>query len=82
MLCLDVREVHELGLCDGLVCLPEHALLEQQLAGGKVLLLVGAQLVHHIRNVLVVIQQQVLVCQRLTELAFAGKGLHVNSECM
>ncbi len=76
MLCLDIRKVHELGLCDGLVRLPEHALLEQQLAVGDLLLLVGPQLVHHIRNVLVVVQQQVLVPKRLSKLRLAGQRLH------
>ncbi len=58
---LNVGEVDELGLRDGLVCLPEHALLEQQPALLQVLLLAVLHFVQHICYVLVVIQQHVLV---------------------
>ena len=49
---LDVRQVYELGLGDGLVGLPEHALLEQQAALPALLCHLGvAELAQHIRDV-------------------------------
>lgn len=50
-------------LGDGFVGLAKHALLEQQLALG-VLLLGVLEVVQHVGNVLVVVQQNVFVCRR------------------
>ena len=73
---LNVGEVDELGLRDGLVCLPEHALLEQQPALLQVLLLAVLHFVQHICYVLVVIQQHVLIWVGLAHVSLVVHCLH------
>jgi len=73
---LNVGEVDKLGLRDGLVCLPEHALLEQQPALLQVLLLAVLHFIQHICYVLVVIQQHVLVWVGLAHVSLVVHCLH------
>ncbi len=73
---LNIGEVDKLGLCDGLVCLSEHALLEQQPALLQVLLLAVLHFVQHICYVLVIVQQHVLVWVGLAHVSLVVHCLH------
>ncbi len=73
---LNIGQVDKLGLRDGLICLSEHALLEQQPALLQVLLLAVLDFVQHICYVFVVIQQHVLVWVGLTHVSLVVHCLH------
>ena len=73
---LNVGKVDELGLCDGLICLPEHALLEQQPALLQILLLAVLHFIQHICYVLVIIQQHVLIWVGLAHVSLVVHCLH------
>lgn len=65
---LHVRQVDKLRLCNALVRLAEHALLEEQLAGGALLgVLAVLELRQHVGHVLVVVQQQMLIEGRILQ---------------
>ena len=70
---LDIGEVHKLSLCDGLICFPEHTLLEQQSTLLQVFLLAVFDLIQHICYILVVIEQHVFIW---VGLAHVGLVVH------
>lgn len=76
---LHIGQVNKLRLCDGLVCFPEHALLEQQSALQQILLLAILDLIQNICYVLVVIQQHVLVWVCSAHVSLAVQCLHSKS---
>ena len=57
---LNKRQIHKLWLCNCLICLPEHALFEEELAGRKFGFL-GVEVTQDICYVLTVVQKDVLV---------------------
>ena len=74
---LDVGQRDELGLCDGLVSLAEHALLEQDL-GLVVARLDRLEVCHDVRDVLVVVHDVVFISQRCTQL---NRLHHLSQQC-